>query len=1153
MHIANVTLEDKYTQERGRVFLTGTQALVRLPMMQRARDLAQGLNTAGFISGYRGSPLGGFDKELWSAKKFLKSQHIHFQPGVNEDLAATACWGTQQVNLFEGAKYDGVFAIWYGKGPGVDRSGDVFKHGNNAGTSQHGGVLALAGDDHAAKSSTAAHQSDYAFMDAMIPVLHPAGVQEILDYGLFGIAMSRFAGLWVAMKTIAETVDSSASVQIDPLRLSFAIPEFDMPPGGLHIRWPDKVLDQESRLMRFKLDAALAFARANQIDHTVIDCKEPRLGIVATGKAYLDVRQALDDLGIDDQLASEIGLRLYKVGLVWPLEREGIRHFAEGLEEILVVEEKRPLIENQVKEQLYNWREDVRPRVIGKYDENGQWLLASNGELSPAEIAKVIAARIDRFMTSPVIKERLDWLKAKEDSLSHPTHQMARLPYFCSGCPHNTSTRVPEGSRALAGIGCHYMATWMDRKTETFTQMGGEGATWIGQAPFTETKHVFQNLGDGTYFHSGILALRAAISAGVNITYKILYNDAVAMTGGQPLDGQMSVPQLARQVEAEGVARIAIVSDEPHKYPIGESFPPGTSFHHRDNLDQVQRELRDWPGVSVLIYDQTCAAEKRRRRKRGKLADPEQRLVINERICEGCGDCGEISNCVSVVPVETEYGRKRAIDQSSCNKDYSCVKGFCPSFVSVIGASPRKRAPLSGAVAFADLPDPELPKLGAEPYGIVITGIGGTGVVTVGALLGMAAHLEGLGVSVLDMLGMAQKNGAVLTHVRLAPSQDEIHAVRIGACNAHLLLGCDMVVAAGPDAVSKLRLGHASAVVNDHTAMTADFTRKPDLDFPTEGLKMAIIDAVGRERASFVDASRLAASLLGDALATNLFMVGYAWQKGLIPLSHASLEQAILLNGAMVEFNKQAFLWGRRAAFDLDAVAQLAAPPEAMGEERHISQTLDQRIARRKARLADYQDQAYAERYARRVAKIRHLESVTVPGSDALAWAAADSLFKLMAIKDEYEVARLMVDPQFLKEIQSQFEGPYRLKFHLAPPVLAAIDEASGRPRKSVWGGWMMPVFKLLAGVKGIRNTWLDPFRYARERRMNLRLLAEYEQLLDGMADRLSAQTLDVCVELAALPMSVRGYGPVKEAAAKRADLQRQELLARLDAMEKAA
>ncbi|MBF0269285.1 MAG: indolepyruvate ferredoxin oxidoreductase family protein [Alphaproteobacteria bacterium] len=1153
MHIANVTLEDKYTQERGRVFLTGTQALVRLPMMQRARDLAQGLNTAGFISGYRGSPLGGFDKELWSAKKFLKSQHIHFQPGVNEDLAATACWGTQQVNLFEGAKYDGVFAIWYGKGPGVDRSGDVFKHGNNAGTSQHGGVLALAGDDHAAKSSTAAHQSDYAFMDAMIPVLHPAGVQEILDYGLFGIAMSRFAGLWVAMKTIAETVDSSASVQIDPLRLSFVIPDFDMPPGGLHIRWPDKVLDQESRLMRYKLDAALAFARANRIDRTVIDCKEPRLGIVATGKAYLDVRQALDDLGIDDQLASEIGLRLYKVGMVWPLEREGIRHFAEGLEEILVVEEKRPLIENQLKEQLYNWREDVRPRVIGKYDEEGKWLLASNGELSPAEIAKVIAARIDRFMTSPVIKERLDWLKAKEDSLSHPTHQMARLPYFCSGCPHNTSTRVPEGSRALAGIGCHYMATWMDRKTETFTQMGGEGATWIGQAPFTETKHVFQNLGDGTYFHSGILALRAAISAGVNITYKILYNDAVAMTGGQPLDGQMSVPQLARQVEAEGVARIAIVSDEPHKYPIGESFPPGTSFHHRDYLDQVQRELRDWPGVSVLIYDQTCAAEKRRRRKRGKLADPEQRLVINERICEGCGDCGEISNCVSVVPVETEYGRKRAIDQSSCNKDYSCVKGFCPSFVSVIGARPRKRAPLAGKVAFADLPDPELPKLGGEPYGIVITGIGGTGVVTVGALLGMAAHLEGLGVSVLDMLGMAQKNGAVLTHVRLAPSQDEIHAVRIGACNAHLLLGCDMVVAAGPDAVSKLRLGHASAVVNDHTAMTADFTRKPDLDFPAEGLKMAIIDAVGREQASFVDASRLAASLLGDALATNLFMVGFAWQKGLIPLSHASLEQAISLNGAMVEFNKQAFLWGRRAAFDLDAVAQLAAPPETLGEDRHLSQTLDQRIARRKARLADYQDQAYAERYARRVAKIRHLESVTVPGSDALAWAAADSLFKLMAIKDEYEVARLMVDPQFLKEIQSQFEGPYRLKFHLAPPVLAAIDDASGRPRKSVWGGWMMPVFKLLAGVKGIRNSWLDPFRYARERRMNLRLLTEYEQLLDGMADRLSAQTLDVCVELAALPMSVRGYGPVKEAAAKRADQQRQELLARLDAMEKAA
>jgi indolepyruvate ferredoxin oxidoreductase len=1139
-------LDDKYVLEQGRVFLTGTQALVRLPMMQRARDLKAGLNTAGFISGYRGSPLGGFDKELWSAKRFLKERHIHFQPGVNEDLAATACWGSQQVNLFEGALYDGVFAIWYGKGPGVDRSGDVFKHGNNAGTSQHGGVLVLAGDDHAAKSSTAAHQSDFAFMDAMIPVLHPAGVQEILDYGLLGIAMSRYAGLWVAMKTIAETVDSSGSVLIDPQRLNFVTPDFKMPEGGLHIRWPDKVLEQEKRLMRYKLDAALAFARANKIDRTMLDSKNARLGIVTTGKSYLDVRQALDDLGIDDLLAEQIGLRLYKVGMVWPLEREGIRHFAEGLDEILVVEEKRSLIETQLKEQLYNWREDVRPRVVGKRDENGDWVLPSNSELSPSEIARVIAARIEQFVTSPIIKERLEWLSTKEESLSHPTHQMARLPYFCSGCPHNTSTQVPEGSRALAGIGCHYMAIWMDRKTETFTQMGGEGATWIGQAPFTRTRHVFQNLGDGTYFHSGILALRAAVASGVNITYKILFNDAVAMTGGQPVDGPLSVAQLARQVEAEGVRRIAIVSDEPGKYPIGESFPPGTSFHHRDFLDQVQKDLRDWEGVSALIYDQTCAAEKRRRRKRGKLADPDTRMVINEKICEGCGDCGEISNCVSVQPVETEYGRKRMIDQSSCNKDYSCVKGFCPSFVSVVGAKMKKRAALGEQVDWPDLPMPALPPLGNEPYGIVITGIGGTGVVTIGALLGMAAHLEGLGVCVLDQLGMAQKNGAVTTHVRLAKTQDEIHAVRIGAGNAHLLLGCDIVVAAGSEAVAKLRAGHTRAVVNDHVAMTADFTHQPDLAFPAEGLKLAITDAIGNDAADFIDASKLATNLLGDSLATNLFMVGFAWQKGLLPLTLDSLLKAIELNGTAVAFNKQAFLWGRRAAHDRQAVAHLAAPPEAVPEDRILSHSLDQRLSRRLAWLADYHDQAYAERYAKRVAKIRHLESVVVPGQERLANAVAQSLFKLMAIKDEFEVARLMADPAFLKEIEEQFEGPYRLKFHLAPPLLAAMDEATGRPKKSVWGGWMLGVFKGLAGMRRLRNSWLDPFRYTAERRMNLKLLSDYENLLDALADELTAQTYDLCVELAALPQTIRGYGPVKEKAAHEADTKRAHLMARL-------
>src|SRR5216683_2936970 len=707
MALAAVTLDDKYIVESGRIFLTGIQALVRLPMMQRARDVAASFNTACFISGYRGSPLGGFDQALWSAQRFLDKSHIKFQPGVNEDLGATAVWGSQQVGLFPGATYDGVFAMWYGKGPGVDRSGDVFKHGNAAGTAPKGGVLLLAGDDHACKSSTLPHQPEYAFMDASIPVLNPAGVQDILDFGLYGWAMSRYSGCWIALKTIAETVDSSASVFVDPARVGLVFPtDFEMPPGGLNIRWPDAPLEQEFRLHKYKLYATLAFARANKLDKIVLDGPKARIGIVTTGKSYLDVRQAFDDLGIDEAHAAEIGIRLYKVGMSWPLEREGIRHFAEGLEEILVIEEKRAVIENQFKEQLYNWREDVRPRVIGKFDDNRNWILPSNGELTPAQIARVIAGRIARFHTSPRIAERLAFLEAKERQLGGNVIPFSRTPYFCSGCPHNTSTKVPEGSRAVAGIGCHYMATWMDRSTDTFTQMGGEGVPWIGQAPFTETPHIFANLGDGTYYHSGILAIRAAIAAGVNITYKILYNDAVAMTGGQPVDGPISPALIAQQVAAEGVKKIVVVSDEPTKYPSGY-FASGIEIHHRDELDRVQRDLRDTAGCTILLYDQTCAAEKRRRRKRGKYPDPAKRVVINELVCEGCGDCGVKSNCVSVAPVETEFGRKRTIDQNSCNKDFSCVNGFCPSFVTVVGGNLRKPQKVASG-DFPALPEPTL-------------------------------------------------------------------------------------------------------------------------------------------------------------------------------------------------------------------------------------------------------------------------------------------------------------------------------------------------------------------------------------------------------------------------------------------------------------
>ena len=1141
MELLNVTLEDKYTLASGRVYLSGTQALVRLPIMQRQRDLLAGLNTAGFISGYRGSPLGGVDKESWRAQKFLEDNHIVFKPGVNEDLAATAIWGTQQLNLFEGAKYDGVFAMWYGKGPGVDRSGDVFKHGNYSGTSKHGGVLVVAGDDPVCKSSTLPSQTEYAFMDAQIPVLNPSNVQEILDFGLIGWALSRYSGCWVALKTIPETVDASASVFVDPDRVPIVLPEdFEMPPDGLHVRFPDPPLDQEERLQRYKLYAALAFARANGLDKMVIDSPDARFGIATTGKSYPDVMQALDDLGIDRAHAAEIGLRVYKVAMPWPLEREGIRRFAEGLDEVLVVEEKRGVIENQLKEQLYNWRPDVRPRVVGKFDEIGEWILPSAGELTPARVARAIANRIDRFYTSPRIKERLAFLEQKERALEGPRPGIIRIPYFCSGCPHNTSTRVPEGSRALAGIGCHYMAQWMDRETATFSHMGGEGVAWIGQSPFTETDHVFVNLGDGTYYHSGLLAIRAAVAADVNITYKILFNDAVAMTGGQPMDGPLTVPMITHQVAAEGVKRVAVVGDEPDKYPVGSDFAPGTTFHHRDDLDRLQRDLREWPGVSALIYDQTCAAEKRRRRKRGLMADPPRRVFINSAVCEGCGDCGMASNCVSVIPLETEFGRKRAIDQSACNKDFSCIKGFCPSFVTVHGGALRKRAGLGGDAPFPVLPEPEIPQVG-DSYGIVVTGIGGTGVVTIGALLGMAGHLEGRGVSVLDMTGLAQKNGAVVSHLRFAERPEDIHAARIAAGGADLLLGCDIVTAGSIESLAKLRAGHSRAVINTQETMTAEFTRRPDMEFPERELIEAIANATGDDATAFVDAGSLATAILGDSIATNLFMVGYAWQKGLVPLGQAAIERAIDLNGVAVDFNKQAFLWGRRAAHDLAAVRRTAMPERQAGETAPAS--LDDTIARRVGELTAYQDAAYAKRYSALVERVRDAEAKSASGLSGLAETVARSYFKLLAYKDEYEVARLHSDGSFMKQVHDRFEGDFKLTFHLAPPLVASRDAESGELQKRVYGSWMMGVFKVLARLKGLRGTPFDVFGYTAERRMERRLIGEYEATVEELLGGLGPDTHGLAVEIAALPETMRGFGHVKERNVAAAKTREAELL----------
>lgn len=1120
----DASLDDKYSLDEGRIYLTGVQALVRLTLMQRQLDAAAGLNTAGFVSGYRGSPLGSVDQQFWKAHSFTEKHHIHFQPGVNEDLAATAVWGSQQSVLFPGARYDGVFGMWYGKGPGVDRSGDVFKHANAEGTSRYGGVLAVAGDDHACKSSTLPHQSEYAFMDAMIPVLNPSNVQEILDFGMVGWALSRYCGCWVGFKTISETADSSASVYVGSARIHIAEPEdFTLPEGGLNIRLGAGPMEKEDMLHRHRMYAAMAFARANNLNEVVVDSPGPRLGIVTTGKSYLDVRQALVDLGIDPERASGIGLRILKVGMTWPLDRETVRTFAQGLEEILVIEEKRAVIENQLREQLYNRDVRYRPRVIGKFDVGGEWILPSTGELTPARIARVIAGRIGRFHQSEDMAQRLSFLDEKERSLAKPRDIIQRKPYFCSGCPHNTSTRVPDGSEAGAGIGCHYMVTWMDRNTRTFTHMGGEGATWIGRAPFTDQKHIFQNLGDGTYFHSGHLAIRAAVAAGVNITYKILYNDAVAMTGGQPLDGTLTVEGITHQLQGEGVRRIALVSDHPEKYSNRGLFAEGVTIHHRDELDHLQRELRQVQGVSALIYDQTCAAEKRRRRKRGQMEDPLKRVFINEMVCEGCGDCSVQSNCLSVVPIDTEFGRKRKIDQSSCNKDYSCLKGFCPSFVTVYGGQPRRPAPVDTAT-MPELPAPET-VAGSEPWNILITGVGGTGVVTIGAILGMAAHLDGKGCSLLDMTGLAQKYGAVTSHLRIADQPEDLTSVRIAAGGTDLLLGCDLVVAAGIDALGKLDPARSFAVVNKHESSTADMVRDPDARFPACQMKQAITDAVPEGNARFIDATRLATKLMGDTIGSNLFTVGYAWQLGKVPVSLEAIERAIALNKVAVEFNRKAFTWGRLAAVDPGYVEEQISSPE---DEVTPANDIETMVDRRAEFLVGYQGRGLANRYRKKVELALDREKLAAPGHQEFGAAVVRSYFKLLAYKDEYEVARLYSDPRFRQGIDTQFEGEYRLEFNLAPAWLGKPGSGTGETKKRTFGPWILVIFNVLKKMKWLRGTLLDPFAYASDRRLERRLIREYEYTLDQLIAGLDQNNYRAAIAIAELPMKIRGFGHVK-------------------------
>ena len=1156
--LETATLDDKYSLDAGRAFMSGVQALVRLPMLQRQRDVLAGLNTGGFISGYRGSPLGGYDQALWAAKKHLAHKHIVFQPGVNEELGATAVWGTQQLDLYpQSKKYDGVFGIWYGKGPGVDRCSDVFKHANMAGTSKHGGVIAIAGDDHVSKSSTAAHQSDHIFKACGLPVFFPSNVQDILDMGLHAFAMSRFSGVWSGMKTIQEVVESSASVSVDPDRVKIVLPEdFVMPPGGLHIRWPDQPLEQEARLMDYKWYAALAYVRANKLNHNVISGSRDRFGLIASGKAFNDTRQALADLGLDDHTCRELGIRLHKVNVVWPLEATITRDFAQGLHEILVVEEKRQVIEYQLKEELYNWRADVRPNVLGKFDEpegdstggewsmpnpSDNWLLRAKADLTPAIIAKAIAKRLKKLGVPADIVARMDQrlavLSAREQQLLElKTDTGDRAPWFCSGCPHNTSTRVPEGSRALAGIGCHYMAVWMDRSTSTFSQMGGEGVAWVGQAPFTTDTHVFANLGDGTYFHSGILAIRQSIAAGVNITYKVLYNDAVAMTGGQPVgerqssEGDLaasghSVLQIMKSLVSEGVRKLVIVTDEPAKYE-GVALEAGVTVHHRDELDRIQRDLRQIAGTTALIYDQTCATEKRRRRKRGKMVDPEKRVVINELVCEGCGDCSVQSNCLSVEPVETEFGRKRRINQNSCNKDFSCVKGFCPSFVTVEGGQlkkPKKAAPGSAA-GLPPLPEPSLP-LSGKAWGIVVGGVGGTGVITIGQLLGMAAHLEGKGVVTQDAGGLAQKGGATWSHIQIANSPEAIHTTKVDTAQADLVIACDSIVGAAKYTLTVMQQGRTYVALNTHGTPTAAFVKNPDWKSPGGHCESAIRASVGDALVGAFDAEQVAMQMLGDSIYTNPLMMGYAWQMGRIPLSLASIERAIELNGVQVPNNKAAFDWGRRCAHDLASVQALFKAQQVIQFVKKPG--LAEMVATRVDFLTGYQDAAYAARYKAFVEKVQAAEAKVTSGTP-LTEAVARYLFKLMAYKDEYEVARLHTDRTFTDKVAAMFEGDYKLVHHLAPPLTARTNDR-GELQKQPYGPWMRTAFGLLAKMKGLRGTALDVFGRSEERKTERALITEYQACIDELLQTLNADNRALAAEIARVPEDIRGYGHVKE------------------------
>ena len=1149
------SLSDKFDLDITHQLLTGTQAVVRLTLMQRARDVAAGHNTAGLVTGYRGSPIAGLEGAFARAEKICKKNNIVFKSGLNEDLAATALWGAQQAELRGEGKYDGVFGIWYGKGPGVDRTGDAFRHANHAGTSPLGGVIAMLGDDHTNESSTSAHQSEFAMVDAMIPVLNPAGVQEILDYGLHGIALSRFAGVWVSLKCVKDNIESTAVVDGRLDRVTCVIPtDFVMPKGGLNIRLADQAPDKEARLHDYKRDAVLAYTRANKLDKMIISGGvAPKIGIITTGKSYLDVRQALEELGIDEVEANKLGLRLYKVAMPYPMETHGLERFADGLELIIVVEEKRSLLEVQVKEELYNSavrNPSIHAYVIGKKDEHGNALFPAKGALEPSEIAIGLGERLIRFGAGDRIKEKVALLKGLKGNKPERPEAATRLPYFCPGCPHNSSTVVPEGAHAYAGIGCHFMAQWMGRQTEGFTQMGGEGANWIGEAPFSKRGHVFQNLGDGTYLHSGSLAIRAAVVAGTTMTYKILYNDAVAMTGGQPLDGHVSVPMIVNQVRGEGVAKVVIVTDEPYKYPANSGIPADVEIYDRRDLQDVQKRLSEIPGVTVLVYDQTCAAEKRRRRKRGLFPDPDKRAFINPAVCEGCGDCSKKSNCVAVSPLETALGTKRTIDQSACNKDFSCINGFCPSFVTVHGAkikSIKSKNSDNGAdafaAAFANLPEAKQPLLTHRPYAMIVTGVGGTGVVTISAVLAEAAYIENMGFGSIDMAGLAQKGGAVACHMRFAADVADINAIRVGTSNADLILGCDLVVTASNKVLETVKPDRTAVVYSTHEMNVATFTLNPNYKLPGGALARAIDDRVNRGPLYSIDAQRYAEKLFGDTIASNMFMLGYACQLGFVPVGTAAIEQAIVLNGAAPEMNRNAFRMGRLAAHDRKAVDALM-PNETKPAAK--TETLDDIIAHRTALLTGYQNAAYAKRYEVIVRQLAAIEQSKTPGRTALSIAAAKGLHKLMSYKDEYEVGRLFTAPEFKAALDEQFASHGRLEFYLAPPLLARRDKTTGEPRKIKFGAWMLPVFGWLAKGKTLRGTAWDVFGYTAERRLEREMIDDYETLLGEIGQNLTAANHGIATQLAVNALEIKGYGHIKTKNYEQAKKRETQLLAQL-------